>query len=130
MSSWIARLSLRKKLGLLGMLAASLVALPSALLVHDTLTDNAATQKELAGIAPSAELLRVLQLTQQHRGLSAGALSGNETAAKARQAKQQEVDAAIKTFDQRLKGQIDNPSILKIWPALVKIGRASCRERV
>ncbi len=119
MSSWIARLSLRKKLGLLGMLAASLVALPSALLVHDAGIDNAATQKELAGIAPAGELLRVLQLTQQHRGLSAGALSGNETAAKARQAKQLEVDSAIKTFDQRLKARIDNPVIVKIWSALV-----------
>ena len=119
MKALLAKLSLSKKLGLLGLMAAILVAAPSTLLIRSALSDNAATQQELAGIAPAAELLRVLQLTQQHRGLSAGALSGNAAAAKAREAKQLEVDAAVRTFDLRLKAEIHDPIIVKRWPALV-----------
>jgi methyl-accepting chemotaxis protein len=118
MNSILAKLSLRMKLGLLGLMAACLVALPTAMLVRTVVAENAATRQELAGIAPAAELLRVLQLTQQHRGLSAGALSGNETAAKARTAKQLDVDGAVKTFDLSVKAQIQNPAIVKLWQAV------------
>ena len=118
MKSILAKLSLGKKLGLLGLMAACLVALPSALLVQTVMAENAATRQELAGLAPAAELLRALQLTQQHRGLSASALSGNATAAQARAAKQQDVDAAVKTFGLRLKSQIQNPFIVKLWRAI------------
>ena len=119
MNSILAKLGLRMKLGLLGLMAACLVALPTALLVQAVMTESAATRHEMAGIAPAAELLRVLQLTQQHRGLSAGALSGNKTAAQNRVAKQAEVDAAIKTFDTRLKSDVVDPTLHKHWQPLV-----------
>ena len=118
MKSLLALLSLRKKLGLLGLTAAALVALPTLVLVRTALTDIASIEHESAGMTPSTRLLRVLQLTQQHRGLSASALSGNATAAKARASKQLEVDTALKSFEQILQAQVHNPQIGKRWQTL------------
>lgn len=49
---------------------------------------------EAEGLAPIGTILKTVQLTQQHRGLSALVLGGVEAAKDKRQAKQQEADQA------------------------------------
>jgi methyl-accepting chemotaxis protein len=59
------------------------------------------TQREIAGIAPARELMRLVQLTQHHRGLSAAMLGGDGSAAKVRDTKYAEVEQAFAQFDRR-----------------------------
>ena len=56
---------------LIGGIAAILVSLPSVMLFREAYNGISATQKEISGIVPVRGILRALQLTQQHRGLSA-----------------------------------------------------------
>ena len=51
-------------------------------------------------MSAAADALRLIQLTQQHRGLSAAVLGGNEGLAAARQAKQLEVEQALARMKQ------------------------------
>ncbi len=57
--------------------------------------DREMAHAEIAGIAPAASLLQLLKLTQEHRGMSASVLGGNDALAARRQAKQAELDAAL-----------------------------------
>src|SRR5215510_4551901 len=83
------------KLFFLGLVAVVLCAVPTYLYVrgankeiHDALT-------ELKGLAPAAELVRLMQPLQSHRGLSAATLSGDQALASQRVAVEKEVTAAF-----------------------------------
>jgi hypothetical protein len=57
---------------------------------------------EREGLAPARALLRVVQLTQQHRGLSAVWLGGDESQAGARKARADDVGSALAAFESEL----------------------------
>ncbi|MBA3588447.1 methyl-accepting chemotaxis protein [Methylibium sp.] len=95
MKSFVGNLRLAHKFLLIGALAAAMLALPSALVVSSGIDKLRFAQAELAGIGPAHDALRLVQLTQQHRGLAAGFLSGTEALGPQRQAKQSEVDSAL-----------------------------------
>lgn len=73
---------------------------------------------ELAGLAPANVLVKVIQLLQQHRGLSASALAGNTTMEEQRAAKQIEVEHAMEAFDATVKSHIHDPALADIWSGL------------
>ena len=73
----------------------------------------------LAGIAPAKALLRVMQLTQQHRGLSAGYLNGNTVLASQRQQKQAQVDAAIAQCSAAFAHAMRAPELLAGWRSAI-----------
>ena len=100
MQSFIGNLRFSHKFMLIGALALGMLAVPTALLVQGYVANTRAAQREVAGLAPSADALRLIQLTQQHRGLSAAVLGGNEGLAAARQAKQLEVEQALARMKQ------------------------------
>src|SRR5438477_2593983 len=54
-----------------------------------------AARAEAAGMAPAGDVLKLIQLTQHHRGLAAGWLAGNDQAKPAREANQAEVEQAL-----------------------------------
>jgi methyl-accepting chemotaxis protein len=115
MNGLLGRLRLWQKLAIFGMLG-MVVALPP--LVMYMRTSNAAigaATTELDGIEPTKMLLRIIQLTQQHRGLSAGYLGGNESLAAQRQQKQAEADKEIAHTAAILENSIQNPKILADW---------------
>jgi hypothetical protein len=85
---------------------------------------------ELAGIEPAKALLRVIQLTQQHRGLSAGYLGGNQSLATQRQQKQAEVDQAIAQATAILGRDIRDPKIVGTWRRAVQGWQSVAREVV
>ena len=100
MQSFIGNLRFSHKFMLIGALALGMLAVPTALLMQGYVANIGAAQREVAGVAPSADALRLIQLTQQHRGLSAAVLGGNEGLAAARQAKQLEVEQALARMKQ------------------------------
>jgi methyl-accepting chemotaxis protein len=62
-----------------------------AIFVRVNLADIASAKHEVSGLHPIQEVMKLTQLSQQHRGLSGGALAGNEAQAAARQNKEAEV---------------------------------------
>ena len=77
-------------------------------------------------MSAAADALRLIQLTQQHRGLSAAVLGGNEGLAAARQAKQLEVEQALARMKQSATVFGDAPIVALVgriaaaWGALAR----------
>src|SRR5574337_1288763 len=77
----------------------ALVAAPLTIyMVQSTRALQSARLKH-TGIAPSKALLKMVQLQQQHRGLSSGVLGGHTEIEAQRAAKQAEADKAVEMFD-------------------------------
>ncbi|RJG15171.1 HAMP domain-containing protein [Massilia cavernae] len=76
---------------------------------------GARTQVELAGIEPSQQLLRVIQLTQQHRGICAGYLGGNQSLSFPRRQKQAEVEQAIGAADAIIGRSVKDSRLVAKW---------------
>lgn len=93
--AWIASLKIWQKFLLIGAVAAAMALPPAVMLVRAKVGEVTSAREELAGIAPAADLLRLVRLTQQHRGLSAGMLGGNAEMVAAREKVQAEVQAAL-----------------------------------
>ena len=126
MQSFIGNLRFSHKFMLIGALALGMLAVPTALLMQGYVANIGAAQREVAGLAPSADALRLIQLTQQHRGLSAAVLGGNEGLAAARQAKQLEVEQALARMKQSATVFGDAPIVALVgriaaaWGALAR----------
>ena len=110
MMQFINNLKFSHKFSLIGVLALLMVALPAGMAIKGTSEKLSAAHAEAAGIAPSGDLLRLVQLTQQHRGESALVLGGNDSHQAARQAKQAEVEQALVKAGQSV-ADLDNPKL-------------------
>ena len=88
-------LKIRHKFTVVAALSVPMFALPTTLLLRNNLAeiDTAATAS--AGMPAAADALRLIQYTQQHRGLSAQALAGGAAQESQRQAKSAEVGQAL-----------------------------------
>jgi methyl-accepting chemotaxis protein len=86
---------LRQKFALAAVLAVGMSALPATLAVQDSWKAMVTAQREVQGLAPSAALLKLLRVTQKHRGLSAAQLAGNAEATAKRGAVEAEVGQAM-----------------------------------
>jgi len=92
------RMRLWQKFVLLGAFAVTAVLFPFYQYVAGAEADVAFARDEQAGIAPTAALIRLIQLTQQHRALAVSFLSGSGTA-EALRAKQSEISSALGEVD-------------------------------
>ncbi len=95
MRLFISNLRLANKLLLVSVLALLMLAVPTTFLVRSNLERSGAAKQEALGLPPIQEALKLIQQTQQHRGMSAVLLAGNEGQAPARQAKEAEVGQAL-----------------------------------
>jgi len=95
MKQLIANLGIGRKFALIAALAVGMTALPAWQALSADYADLANARAKVAGIAPAGDVLKLIQLTQQHRGLSAMALGGNAEAWDKRQAKQAQVEQAL-----------------------------------
>ena len=111
----LERLSFSTKFALLGLLVLTLFAVPTSLYVLGALQSGRQTERELQGIAPVQALLRLVALTQQHRGLSAAVLGGDSTLQQARLAKQAELQRAFEASEQALRAAEVEPDLLTDW---------------
>ena len=111
----LERLSFSGKFVLLGLLAVTLIAIPTSLYVLGAYQNSSQTNQELRGIRPVQALLQLIHLTQQHRDLSSVVLGGNRTFHEARLNKQAEVDQAFEATERMLQEAKVSPDILAAW---------------
>ncbi|MDE2402508.1 MAG: HAMP domain-containing protein [Burkholderiales bacterium] len=95
MSHWIANLPLRHKFLLLCLLAMVMAGAPSAMLLHQSVGSLQALKAERLGMAPFRSMLQLARFMQEHRGLSAAQLSGDESQRTGREARRVLVDKAL-----------------------------------
>jgi methyl-accepting chemotaxis protein len=113
--SLLERLPIGRKLLLLGAMVAIAVAIPLGLQLRQSNALLAATQSEAEGVAPARALMRLVQLAQQHRGLTAGWLGGNESFAADRRQRRQDVDQAIAAVDRELAARRYSAALTARW---------------
>jgi methyl-accepting chemotaxis protein len=97
--SLLHRLSLAQKFSILGVIAAVMIGVPSALYFANARELVVSSEQEVKGTTPLVALNKVLQLTQAHRGMSAGMLNGNEALASRRPAMRDAVVKAMASFE-------------------------------
>ncbi|CAN7463396.1 methyl-accepting chemotaxis protein [Pseudoduganella sp. LjRoot289] len=114
MHAMLDKLLLWQKFIILSAIALVLAAIPTVLYLQeaDKTLDSALT--ESAGLPPTATILKVVQLTQQHRGLSALALGNIPGAQEKRDAKQREADEAYEKMDAMVRS-FGNKAIEAAW---------------
>ncbi|HYD61540.1 MAG TPA: methyl-accepting chemotaxis protein [Noviherbaspirillum sp.] len=101
------RLLLWHKFVILSIVGVILVAIPATLYMLETGKLMNAISKEAEGLAPAATVLRTVQSTQQHRGLSALVLGGVKEAEGKRKDKQREADQNYDAVSAVVKGLKD-----------------------
>jgi methyl-accepting chemotaxis protein len=128
MKPLLSRLLLWQKFSFLAIFGVTLVLAPLALYISESNRAISAAKREVEGITPIQAVLKVVKLTQQHRGLSAMVLGGNEAAKSQRTAKQQEVDQAVAAVD-ALVNQRTAAAVAEKW-AQAKSGWAPLAGKV
>lgn len=110
----LSGLKLGKKFQILGVLALALVLVPFYEVFTTAQTGVETANHELSGFEPAGKLLKVVKLTQEHRGLSAGALAGNEQMVADLVPKKAEVDKAVGEMDAEIS-RINDAAIRDAW---------------
>jgi methyl-accepting chemotaxis protein len=113
MTSWIAHLPLRWKFAVLGLAAFLMTAVPSATVLSEALGTLRVLNQEAAGLIPAKATLDLIRLTQEHRGLSAGVLSGDTGKQGQRQERQALVDQTWVKVHEALKAQLDADALVQ-----------------
>jgi len=103
----LQRWSLAKRLGIFAILGAALLAAPLTIYVRDSQQQIGVARQEHSSIEPVKNLLKVVQGTQQHRGLSADMLGGNVELESNVAEKRGDVGKAIKAFAATVKAEND-----------------------
>lgn len=112
--SWLDRLLLWQKFIILSVIALLLAGIPTALYLSEADKTLDAALSETAGLAPTAAILKVIQTTQQHRGLAALVLGGVAGSQEKRDAKQREADEAYDRMDAIIRS-LNNKNIEQAW---------------
>ena len=120
MENLLNRITLTRKFLILGLLAAVFVAFPTQQNLRSTQLEAEAAQLKASGIAPLKSLMRVVQLAQQHRGMSAAFLGGNASFADARAAKQAELDQALDKMAALIQRELATGAIATAWTPAAK----------
>lgn len=113
--SLLHRLNLSHKFIGLGIVALVMLVLPASLYFKGALTSISTARREARGAPPLVALNRVIQLTQVHRGMSAGMLSGNTTLEARQPALRDSVIKAMAAVDEELKRSSTSPSLQTLW---------------
>ncbi|NYT64170.1 nitrate- and nitrite sensing domain-containing protein [Alcaligenaceae bacterium] len=112
MHGFIANLRMWQKFALIGVLVMGILAIPTTLVVKLNLDSVRSAHAEEAGLGPAGGVLKLIQLTQQHRGLSAGFLAGNTSLGPARLSRQGEIEQAIGSVAGALSANLNDPSLM------------------
>ncbi len=98
----LERLSLPGKFTLLALLCLALIAAPTSLYILGALSQSRQAVQESRGMQPVQQLLHLIQLMQQHSGLSSAVLGGNRALDGERQSKQAEVEREFERTEREL----------------------------
>ena len=99
--SLLHRLNLLEKFLILGTIGLMMSALPTYLVVRDSLHAIDHARLEAQGVAPAQALTHLVQRMQVHRGLSVGMLGGDESLAARRPAARDAVNTALEDVSAR-----------------------------
>jgi methyl-accepting chemotaxis protein len=91
---------------LLGIVGAVAIGILLSQLIFKLTESITATQSELQGIQTVKPLQKLIQVMQQHRGLSSGVINGDATLAEKRAAKEKDVAAALTAVEATLAGPL------------------------
>jgi methyl-accepting chemotaxis protein len=108
------RLLLWEKFAILGVVSLLLIATPTILYLQLSATYLGAAKLEQQGLLPAAASLKTIQLSQQHRGLSALVLGEVAAAKENRESKQREADQAYTKLDSIVKN-IQDKTLDEAW---------------
>lgn len=123
-TSLFSRLLLWQKFSLLGVLALILVSIPFGLYWTETQKNIETAVLETKGIPPTVAILRLVQLTQRHRGLSSIFLSGDDSIINTREMNEKELADAITAIDTIIKRDINDSAFSKKWGNIVQTWQA------
>ena len=110
----LGSLKLWQKFLILSLVAVVLAIIPTYVYVCETAKGIDAYRGEQQGMTAVLKGLKMVQLTQQHRGLSALVLGGIDAAQDRRVVKQQEADASYAEVDAIVKS-LHDPAIEEAW---------------
>ena len=126
------RLSLIQKFMILGLLALIIAALPALLYFSNSFKQQEKATLEKRGSAPLIALNKVIQLSQIHRGMSAGMLNGNQALEARRPALKDKLVLALDAADAQFKTAGVAAQRLSEWQNLRQSWRtlepADCRR--
>jgi methyl-accepting chemotaxis protein len=126
---FLDRLDISKRFLLLGVIALASCVIPVTLQVRAAWQVVRTSSLEAQGIAPARSLLKVIQLAQQHRGLTAMVLNGQASQETARAGKQQELERAVEAADALAQQRGDGSAYRAAWTNNAR-DWAALRERV
>jgi methyl-accepting chemotaxis protein len=112
--SIFGRMKLWQTFMILSLIGLVLASIPTYLYTREAGKALDAYSAEQEGLPAVASVLKVIQLTQQHRGLSALLLGNVPNSEEKRTDKQREADAAYATVDALVK-RIADPAITEAW---------------
>src|SRR5574337_138531 len=110
-----------------GLVCLTMMAAPLTIYMVQSIRALQSAGLKYAGIAPSRALLRMVQLQQQHRGLSSGVLGGHTEMEAQRAAKQAEADQAVETFDAMVASGIHDHALTADWRRAAEAWRRLAR---
>jgi methyl-accepting chemotaxis protein len=128
MTRILERLTLAMRLALFALLGVVLVAPPLVMFWMQSSRDIATARREQEGLEPARALLRVIQLTQQHRGLAANVLGGNAAMQAQRTAKETEVAKAAEEFGAALNRAGADASLVGAWKRALEDWKGLARD--
>ena len=108
-------MNLSRKFLVLGIIALLIAAVPTAMHVRSSVEEIQDAKLEARAMPPLIALQKVIQFTQQHRGLSAGLLAGNAAMKERRPPIKDKVNAAIQDVDAALDASEANANIKSLW---------------
>jgi len=118
--NFVHHLTVGRKLLLLGVLLLVTITVPLALQFIDAREAIVAADREREGLPAARALVKLVQATQQHRGLTVGMLNGNQGFAAPREAKQQEVGTLVAELAERWKQEGLPPAMEQTWTQTVQ----------
>jgi methyl-accepting chemotaxis protein len=112
----LERWKLSHRFAIFGVLGIALLAAPLTMYVRMSQELIGAARLEQEGVEPVKKVIKVIQFTQQHRGMSASVLGGNADMEQRRSVKQAEVDTAVEAFAAVVKSRND-AKLSQAWEA-------------
>ncbi len=113
--SILHRLNLAQKFIILGVIALFMVVVPTGMYFKKMTTEINVAKRETLATGAVVALNQVVQYTQTHRGMAAGALNGNEGLAARRPAMRDKVVQAMGLLDAELKKAASSAELLALW---------------
>ena len=116
--SFIQNLTLSRKFSLIAVLAAAMLTLPAAIVVRSDVQAMDSARTSAAGLPAAKAALDLIQRAQQHRGLAAVEIAGNQAVASERMGKLKQVDSALATLRTSIDALPGSAALTPRWQAV------------